>query len=221
MPSPTIPPAPLDPAQLEPVPWRRSGPAGCCPATPTSTDGGAGVGTRASCSGAGMCVGRSADVAVGGLRAESVGDYGVLLTRDTDGVLRGVRERLPAPRPRAAAVRRLGRAARAIVCPYHAWTYRLDGSLIGAPGLQATSTSFDKSTLGLKPVRVQRVARLGLRRPDRARPPDFAEHIGELEDDRGAVRRRRHWSPPSPTSTTSRPTGRSSSRTTRSATTAR
>ena len=59
-----------------------------------------------------QCVGRASDIAPGGMSAESVGDYGVLLTRDKQGVLRGVRERLPAPRPRAAAVRRVlaGRA---------------------------------------------------------------------------------------------------------------
>ena len=35
-----------------------------------------------------MCLGRSSEVARGGLRAESVGSYGVLLTRDGEGVLR-------------------------------------------------------------------------------------------------------------------------------------
>jgi hypothetical protein len=39
-------------------------------------------------------------------RAESIGDGSVLLSRDDDGVLR-VRQLLPAPRPRVAAVRRI------------------------------------------------------------------------------------------------------------------
>lgn len=35
-----------------------------------------------------------------------------------------------------------------LVCPYHAWTYNLDGSLRGAPGTQ-TDPSFDKADNGL------------------------------------------------------------------------
>ena len=36
-----------------------------------------------------QCVGRASDVAPGGMSAESVGEYGVLLTRDKQGELRG------------------------------------------------------------------------------------------------------------------------------------
>ena len=70
-------------------------------------------------------------------------------------------------------------SAKAIVCPYHAWTYRFDGSLLGAPGFKDVD-DFDKSTLGLKTVPVHEwhgwifVDRTG-------RGPAFEEHIGELE----------------------------------------
>ncbi|MBO0843995.1 MAG: aromatic ring-hydroxylating dioxygenase subunit alpha [Nocardioides sp.] len=127
-----------------------------------------------------MCLGRSSDISNGGLRAESVGEYGVLLTRDQDGVLRGFEN---ACRHRGHELLPCGGSAyspRAIVCPYHAWSYRHDGSLIGAPHFKDIE-KFDKSTLGLKPMRVQEwhgwvfVDRSGT-------AVDFAEHIGDLEE---------------------------------------
>ena len=83
-----------------------------------------------------MCVGRSSDIPATGLRAESVGGYGVLLTRDADGVLRAFEN---ACRHRGHELLPCGgssKAPRAIVCPYHAWSYRHDGSLIGAPNFK-------------------------------------------------------------------------------------
>jgi Rieske 2Fe-2S family protein len=41
-----------------------------------------------------------------------------------------------------------------IVCPYHAWTYRLDGSLQGAPGMRDVDT-FVPTEHGLVPVPVE------------------------------------------------------------------
>jgi Rieske 2Fe-2S family protein len=38
------------------------------------------------------------------------------------------------------------------VCPYHAWVYKLDGSLLGA---NRTSSSFDKSKYGLKQIQAK------------------------------------------------------------------
>ncbi len=126
-----------------------------------------------------VCVGRSDDVASGGLVAQSLGEYGVLLARDRDGVLRAFEN---ACRHRGHELLPCGgsaQGAKAIVCPYHAWTYRFDGSLLGAPGFKDV-VDFDKSTLGLKTVDVHEwhgwvfVDRTG-------RGPAFEEHIGELE----------------------------------------
>ena len=41
--------------------------------------------------------------------------------------------------------------ARKLVCPYHAWSYGLDGSLVGVPG-QADYAGLDKAKLGLVPI---------------------------------------------------------------------
>ncbi|HET9842808.1 MAG TPA: aromatic ring-hydroxylating dioxygenase subunit alpha, partial [Nocardioides sp.] len=127
-----------------------------------------------------MCVGRSADIPATGLRAESVGGYGVLLVRDKDGVLRAFEN---ACRHRGHELLPCGGSAespRAIVCPYHAWSYRHDGSLIGAPNFKDIDAHYDRSTLGLVPMRVHEwhgwvfVDRTGSAQ-------DFTDHIGELE----------------------------------------
>lgn len=124
-----------------------------------------------------MCLGRSNEIAPGGLRAESVGAYGVLLTRDNEGELRAFEN---ACRHRGHELLPCGGSAdspKAIVCPYHAWSYRHDGSLIGAPAFPG----IDKTPLGLKPVRVEEwhgwvfVDRTGS-------AEDFTSYIGELED---------------------------------------
>ncbi len=47
-----------------------------------------------------------------------------------------------------------GNARNAIVCPYHAWTYRMDGSLRTARGTEAMP-SFNPDDYGLVPVRLE------------------------------------------------------------------
>jgi phenylpropionate dioxygenase-like ring-hydroxylating dioxygenase large terminal subunit len=43
---------------------------------------------------------------------------------------------------------------RVITCPYHGWSYALDGSLIGAPAMQRT-LNFDKKAYGLHSLRLE------------------------------------------------------------------
>ncbi|MDH3690218.1 MAG: aromatic ring-hydroxylating dioxygenase subunit alpha [Gammaproteobacteria bacterium] len=43
---------------------------------------------------------------------------------------------------------------RAIICPYHAWTYALDGKLVGTPGMEKTE-HFDPADNGLIPIRLE------------------------------------------------------------------
>ena len=47
-----------------------------------------------------------------------------------------------------------GIAANRIVCPYHQWTYDLDGRLLAAPYL-TTEPGFDKSSFSLYPIAVE------------------------------------------------------------------
>ncbi|QNQ10361.1 aromatic ring-hydroxylating oxygenase subunit alpha [Sphingomonas alpina] len=78
-----------------------------------------------------------------------VGNVPVVIVRDSGGVLRGY---LNICRHRGSIIctSEQGRAAR-LTCPYHSWTYALDGALIAAPMMGA---GFDKAAHGLKPVQV-------------------------------------------------------------------
>jgi Rieske 2Fe-2S family protein len=80
----------------------------------------------------------------------SVGRESVLVTRDLDGSLsahhnvcrhRGCRLRTDGPG-----------SARVVVCPYHQWSYGLDGRLRGAPHMGA---ELARETLGLRPVHLR------------------------------------------------------------------
>ncbi len=175
----TIPPAPLDPAQVA-LALAPFGESRLLPRDAYVSDEVLEWERRYLFDGW-TCVGRSTDIPATGLRAESVGGYGVLLTRDQDGVLRAFEN---ACRHRGHELLPCGgssAAPRAIVCPYHAWSYRHDGSLIGAPNFKNIDEHYDRSTLSLVPVRVHEwhgwmfVDRTGTAK-------DFNEHIGELED---------------------------------------
>ncbi len=83
----------------------------------------------------------------GNFMTVQVGAYPVVIVRDNDG---GVRAFHNSCRHRGSRVctEHRGSAAK-LVCPYHQWTYDLDGSLQFARHMGET---FDKSTFGLKPV---------------------------------------------------------------------
>jgi glycine betaine catabolism A len=95
-----------------------------------------------------ICTGLSEDVAQpGDQRAEALGSAGVLLTRGQDGVLRAFanvcshrgHELLP-----CGTSARHGR----VVCPYHSWSYTLDGKVWTAPGFKDLD-GFDATEHGL------------------------------------------------------------------------
>ncbi|MBS0224064.1 MAG: aromatic ring-hydroxylating dioxygenase subunit alpha [Proteobacteria bacterium] len=44
--------------------------------------------------------------------------------------------------------------SKALVCPYHGWTYGLSGELLAAPEMQLTK-NFDRGDYGLKPIRLE------------------------------------------------------------------
>ena len=82
-----------------------------------------------------VCVGRSDEVArPGDQRALRVGAEPVVLTRDADGVLHAMSN---VCRHRGHEVVAVGdSSAPTLRCPYHAWTYALDGRFRGGPRLR-------------------------------------------------------------------------------------
>lgn len=81
-----------------------------------------------------------------------VGDYPLVVTRDRQGVIRALHNSC---RHRGSRVCTQHRGASAkLVCPYHQWTYELDGTLLFARHM---AEDFDKSQHGLKPVHCETV----------------------------------------------------------------
>src|SRR3954452_19241680 len=96
------------------------------------------------------CAVRSAELAdPGSFRRVQVGRESVLVVRGRDGELRAF---LNVCRHRGARLCPAagGHVDGALRCRYHAWTYGLDGRLIGVPNM--AGTDFDRSTFGLVPV---------------------------------------------------------------------
>ena len=81
-----------------------------------------------------------------------VGDYPVVITRDRTGTVRALHNSC---RHRGSRVCTQHKGASAkLVCPYHQWTYELDGSLLFARHM---AEDFDKSQHGLKRVHCETV----------------------------------------------------------------
>ena len=83
-----------------------------------------------------VCVGRSDQVAApGDMHAEPVGPGSVLLTRAEDGVLHAFANTC---RHRGHELLPCGASAqqKVIICPYHSWTYALNGDLRAAAGFK-------------------------------------------------------------------------------------
>ncbi|HZN33379.1 MAG TPA: aromatic ring-hydroxylating dioxygenase subunit alpha [Pirellulaceae bacterium] len=94
-----------------------------------------------------VCVGREQQLAGGGYFLRDVAGESLILLRDQAGQ---VRAHYNVCRHRGSRLceEASGRLAATIQCPYHAWTYALDGRLLGAPGMEALA-GFDKSAHGL------------------------------------------------------------------------
>jgi phenylpropionate dioxygenase-like ring-hydroxylating dioxygenase large terminal subunit len=112
----------------------------------------------------------------GDYAAASIGRTPVLLIRDRDsGELRGF---LNACRHRGAQlVEGRGHCDRQLRCPYHAWSYGTDGSLIGVPHREQFAC--DLSRRGLVPVRVGTAGPMVFACLDPV-APELADWLGEL-----------------------------------------
>ena len=75
----------------------------------------------------------------------------IIILRDRDGMLRGLSN---VCRHRMSTLLEGRGNARSIVCPYHAWTYNLDGTLRGAPAM-TLNEGFCKDQIALPKVRVE------------------------------------------------------------------
>lgn len=75
----------------------------------------------------------------------------VIILRDTEGNLRAFANSC---RHRGSELLSEQGNCKAIVCPYHSWSYALDGKLIGAPEMQKTE-GFDPAEYGLLPIRLE------------------------------------------------------------------
>ncbi|MDX6326086.1 MAG: glycine betaine catabolism, partial [Nocardioidaceae bacterium] len=126
-----------------------------------------------------ICLGRASEIPTNGsMKAFAGADAGILVTRDKVVVLHGFEN---ACRHRGHELLHCGGSAeaRAIICPYHAWTYDFDGSLRGAPGFKDVE-GFDRSGLGLNAVPVREWHGWVFADPS-GDDSDFVAHIGELE----------------------------------------
>src|SRR6267378_6300942 len=89
---------------------------------------------------------------VGDLKPATILDEPVLITHGLDGQLRGFYN---VCRHRAAQVVLSKGNRRSLQCPYHGWTYGLDGRLQVAREMDGTE-NFSKADFGLVPIRVDR-----------------------------------------------------------------
>src|SRR5262249_30415607 len=105
-----------------------------------------------------------------------VGPYSVIIVRDDD---ENVRALFNVCRHRGSRILDAPRGAVGnLVCPYHQWTYRTDGSLIFA---ESQPPTFDKKHFGLKSVHVRTVAGLVFVCLATEAPSDFDEVVVAIE----------------------------------------
>jgi Rieske 2Fe-2S family protein len=137
-----------------------------------------------------LCVAREEELpAPGDFRVLDVVGESIILVRNRQGVLRafynvcrhrGARLcRTDEAPPAGMAVQGGVIAGRSILCPYHQWSYDLDGHLVAAPHLGAVP-GFDKAAISLYPVGVEcwgGFVFLNLT-PGEAKP--FATQLGEI-----------------------------------------
>ena len=99
-----------------------------------------------------LCAGRADALAAPGdyLTMQIAGEP-IIVLRDHNGTLRGMSN---VCRHRMSTLLDGRGQVRAIVCPYHAWTYNLDGTLRGAPAM-AANEAFCKDHIALPQVRVE------------------------------------------------------------------
>lgn len=101
----------------------------------------------------------------------------VVILRGKDGELRAFANSC---RHRGSALLDGTGNCRLIVCPYHSWSYHLDGTLAGAPEMQKTR-DFDPNEYGLLPIRIDSWGGFLFINFDRDAAP-LADYLGDLPE---------------------------------------
>jgi phenylpropionate dioxygenase-like ring-hydroxylating dioxygenase large terminal subunit len=106
-----------------------------------------------------------------------LGHRPVIVTRDKDGDLHGLFNRCA---HRAATVcREESGVAKSFQCPYHGWTFRNTGELVGVPWPDGYGPQFDRAELGLGTItRVESYRGFVFGTLDES-APSLADHLGE------------------------------------------
>ncbi len=87
----------------------------------------------------------------GDFTAEHVGAEPVVVVRHRDGALRAFSN--VCPHRASLLVEGRGNCGRRLVCPYHGWTFELDGRLSGVPYRRGFGDDLDTASLGLHEIR--------------------------------------------------------------------
>jgi len=143
-------------------------------------------------------VGRQDELAEpGDFLATTVADVPIVLTRDEDGALRAL---LNVCRHRGSLVCEGSGTRATLQCPYHAWTYALDGRLLAAPRLEREGGA-DQTDLGLVALPLDTWGPFVFVSPDPHATPlaDFLDDVPEriaaagIDVDLLAFRQRWEW----------------------------
>ena len=99
-----------------------------------------------------LCVGRTDQLAEpGDFRSISIAGEPLIAVRDSDGELRVISA---VCRHRGMVIVEGSGNCRRFTCPYHHWTYGLDGALLGTPAMDR-AVSFDRSDHSLPELKVE------------------------------------------------------------------
>lgn len=117
--------------------------------------------------------------AEGDFRAVQCGGYPIVLVRLADGSIAAYHN-LCRHRGTLLVEGEQGNIGKAMICPYHRWTYNLNGALRGIPNRSTCFPDLDRSKLGLKPAVVAVFQNLVFAHPD----PDakFDDWIAPIAD---------------------------------------
>ncbi|MGQ0602464.1 MAG: aromatic ring-hydroxylating oxygenase subunit alpha [Anaerolineales bacterium] len=101
-----------------------------------------------------LCIGRADQIPMpGDYFVQAVGTESLIITRDRDGQPRAFYN-VCRHRGTQICEASQGKFHNSIQCPYHAWTYGLDGRLLGAPNMQAVN-GFAREQYPLYAVRIE------------------------------------------------------------------